>query len=425
MSQKTCLMKFLISINASGCRGGRVFMTDFSRLLFIFLALVAFTACNGIENRVSLAIHPISDYTWSSPPNSKKPNSKKGVVYASQFLLGRSDSLSTIQVIQPTKNLGDTLTYLLYPRHQKPSLVTGIDTTLVPVPLQRMVIFSTTHAAMLAELDAADAVIGMGESEWVVNQSFRSRLENGKITPLPGAGNLAMEQIIDLEPDAVMMIGQFANKYTRMKKLRNLGIPVFINADWLEQTPLGRAEWIKVMGRLVGKKAQADRYFNQLAKEYNSLNALTTPLTLDNRPTVLMNLSFKDQWYVPGGNSYMAALLQDAGADYPWKQTAETGGIPMSFEEVYQVGLKADIWLNPGAASTQYEILETDKRLKKFKPFAKGTIYNITKWRGEGGGYAFWERGVVHPEEILADLTKILHPELLPNHEFIYYEKLN
>lgn len=400
-------------------------MTNFSRLLFISWFFLAFGACNGIENRKTFGIQPISDYSKSLSSDSKKPNENEQVAYASQFLLGRTDGLGTIQVIQPTEHLGDTVTYLLHPRQQQPPAVSGIDTTLIPVPLQRMIIFSTTHAAMLAELNAADAVIGMGESEWVVNQAFRSRLESGKITPLPGAGNLAMEQIIQLEPDAVMMIGQFANQYTRMEKLRNLGIPVIINADWLEQTPLGRAEWIKVMGRLVGKKDQADRYFDQLAMEYNRLNALTTPSTIDNRPTVLMNLSFKDQWYVPGGNSYMAALLQDAGADYPWKKTDETGGIPMSFEEVYQIGLKADFWLNPGAASTQNEILETDKRLKKFQPFANGTIYNITKWQGEGGGYAFWERGVVHPEEILADLTKILHPELLPNYELIYYEKLN
>ena len=394
--------------------------------LFYFISLVLATAafgCSTMESKsaVSWFLHS----TEKQSPITESSKNTDAVSHATLFQLDSWKQYSTIEVIHPQKNQADTLHYLLYPRQKKAPDVKSRNTVRIPVPLEKMIIFSTTHAAMLAELDAAGAVVGMGESEWVVNEVFRTRLERGKITALPGADNLAMEQIISLNPDAIMVIGQFANQSSRLQKLKDLGIPVIINADWLEQTPLGRAEWIRMIGRLVGKPHQADSLFNEIAEQYKRLNGLTNPSTINDKPKVLMNLSFKDQWYVPGGSSYMAALLHDAGADYPWQDTEETGGIPMSFEEIYQVGLTADIWLNPGAASTKKEILETDQRLKEFKPFTNDAIYNITKWRGEGGGYAFWERGVVHPEEILADLTKLLHPQLLPDHTLIYYEKLD
>jgi len=341
--------------------------------------------------------------------------------YASRYSIETGDKYQEINVFDPFKNRSDTLSYLLYDRN-KPKPETKGNQQAVPVPLKKMVIFSTTHAAMLAELNAFEAVAAIGESRWIVNEEFRKRLESGEIKSLTGANDLAMEQLIALEPDAIILIGQFFNQFRKMQKLQELGINVIVNSDWMEQTPLGRAEWIKMMGLLVGKADKGGEYFKRISEEYNRIDNLTNDT--EKQPEVLMNLSFKDQWYVPGGNSYMAALLDDAGAEYPWAHTSETGGIPVAFEEVYKVGMEADVWLNPGEADSLNDILETDRRLSNLQPYKTGEIYNITKLRGEKGGYAFWERGVVNPQEILADLTKILHPHLLPDHNLIYYEHI-
>mgnify|MGYP005851790077 CR=1 FL=1 len=389
--------------------------TIFTYRILIFILLLVLTACQ-LEDTSPGNEQP------SDNEERQSTGSSLSIQHASGYTIETGEKYQKTNIFDPFKNRTDTLSYILYDRGEsRPDISEGEQA--VPIPLKKIVIFSTTHAAMLAELGAHETVAAIGESRWVVNSEFRRRLESGKIKSLPGANDLAMEQLIALEPDAIILIGQFFNQFRKMEKLRELGINVIINSDWMEQTPLGRAEWIKMMGLLTGKTDQAVAHMKEITDQYNRINRLTE--NIENKPSVLMNLSFKDQWYVPGGNSYMASLLEDAGAEYPWAYTSDTGGIPIAFEEVYQTGMKTDVWLNPGEANSRDDILSTDRRLSNLKPFKTGEIYNITKLRGEKGGYAFWERGVVNPHEILADITKILHPRLMPDHKLIYYEQID
>jgi len=343
------------------------------------------------------------------------------VKYATRFKITSDNGLPVVQVANPFKNRADTLSYVMVSRgYTGPE--ENVDIIPIKTPVKSMVIFSTTHAAMLEVLNSHEVVAGIGEAEWIVSKRFRKRIEEGTIKKLPGAQNLALEQLIALQPEVVMVVGQFYTQYKKLQKLREMGIEVIVNSDWMENTPLGRAEWLKMVGLLTGKTEQATSYFNKIEQEYHAIDKLT--YKEEDRPTVLMNLSFKDQWYVPGGKSYMAALLEHAGADYPWADNGERGGVPMDFESVYETGLKADIWLNPGEADSLNDILRTDNRLAHFKAFKTGNVYNITGRKNPNGGYDFWERGIVHPEEILADITKIMYPSKLPDHELIYYERI-
>jgi iron complex transport system substrate-binding protein len=191
----------------------------------------------------------------------------------------------------------------------------------------------------------------------------------------------------------------------------------------METSPLGKAEWVKVMAALLNKEQLANQKFNAVSKKYNELEAAVDKA--EEKPLVINNLPYKGAWFVPGGGSFTANFLRDAQADYPWFDNSSTGGLRKGFESVYKVGLHADVWLNPGAAKSKEEILAKDSRFKDFKSFQNGAIYNNNRRMSPAGGNDFWESGVVHPEIILADLIKIFHPNILPGHELYYYQQIN
>jgi iron complex transport system substrate-binding protein len=178
-----------------------------------------------------------------------------------------------------------------------------------------------------------------------------------------------------------------------------------------------------MMAALLNKEALANEKFSEVAEEYEKLKAMAAEA--NEKPLVINNLPYKGAWFVSGGDSFTARYLRDAGADYPWYENSSTGGLRKGFEAVYEVGLKADVWINPGAATSKEDILEKDPRFKDFKPFQSGRIYNNNKRVSESGGNDYWESGVVHPERLLADLIHIMHPDILPDRQLYYYQKLN
>lgn len=135
-------------------------------------------------------------------------------------------------------------------------------------------------------------------------------------------------------------------------------------------------------------------------------------------------MPYKGTWYMPGGHSYIANTLNDANGAYPWANDTHTGGIQLDFETVFATGLKADIWINPGLATTLNDITGVDSRLTDFRPVQEGLVYNSNKRINPKGANDYWESGLVNPHIILADLINIIHPGLLPEHELFYYQKL-
>jgi iron complex transport system substrate-binding protein len=177
------------------------------------------------------------------------------------------------------------------------------------------------------------------------------------------------------------------------------------------------------MAALLNKEQIANQRFDEVARRYNILKEKVDSAT--KKPLVINNMPYKGAWFVSGGESFTAQFLKDAGADYPWFDTDETGGLRKDFEVVYEVGLTADVWVNPGAAKSKEDILAKDSRFKDFEPFETGRVYNNNKRTNDSGGNDFWESGVVHPEMLLADLIKIFHPDLMPDHELYYYQKVD
>lgn len=340
--------------------------------------------------------------------------------YARGFRITYHKNFKLLEVLNPFKNQADTLRYALIPRGLT-GKVNVRDAQSIPIPIRSMIATSTTHIGVAEMLDATDIIKGMVGAKYVYNSKVRKALDEGKITGFP-MGAFSKEEALNMQPDLLMISGGQASQFSNYKILMDAGINVLVNSEWLETTPLGKAEWVKVLGALLNKEKRANQEFAAVAHRYNDLKASVSKGA--NKPLVITNMPYKGAWFVPGGDSYNATILKDAGADYPWSQSKETGGMRKDFEVVYRIGLKADVWINPGAAKTKEDLLAKDSRFKDFKPFKTGEIYNNNRRMSLSGGNDFWESGVVHPERILADLIKIFHPDALPDHQFYYYQKV-
>jgi iron complex transport system substrate-binding protein len=176
------------------------------------------------------------------------------------------------------------------------------------------------------------------------------------------------------------------------------------------------------MAALVNREDTVNKKFDSVEKAYNDLVQLTKKAAT--HPRVIIGMPFKGTWYTPAGESYMAQFLKDAGAGYQWADTKGTGSLALNFETVAPEALKADYWMNLAQVDTKKEVLGKDLRYAGFKPFATNGIYNNTLRVNDTGANDYWESGVIDPETILADMIHILHPELLPNHELVYYKQM-
>ncbi|WP_176956059.1 ABC transporter substrate-binding protein [Catalinimonas alkaloidigena] len=339
------------------------------------------------------------------------------VKYARGFHFSKQEAYTLLH-LHPGE---DTLTLVLVPRDQSGSIAL-VESPRILVPVQKLVALSTTHVALLHALGADSVLSGLMRLQDVYEPTIRKRAAAGKVVEVGVAYEPNQEVILGLSPDVVMVSGGASGENRRLEIVQEAGIAVLPNTEWLEPHPLGRAEWLKVMGALLGQEHKAAQEFERIATAYETQAALVD--RVDSRPTVVVNLPYKDTWFVPGGQNYQTQLLHDAGADYPWHDAGQQQSLPLSFEAVYPIALEAEVWLNTGTATTRTAIREQDARYADFRPMQTGRVYNNTRQMDAEGRNPYWERGVIEPHVLLADLIKILHPELLPDHQLQYYQQL-
>lgn len=340
--------------------------------------------------------------------------------YAEGFQITYQKNYKLLEILKPFQDQVDTLRYSLVPRDIAEEVEVE-NTTEIPIPITSLLATSTTHIGLAEMLEATEIITGMVGADYVYSNKIRTQLEKGEMVSL-SQGELNKEKILSMNPDLLMISGGQSSQFDNMKILMDSDIDVMVNSEWLETTPLGKAEWVKVLAALLNKEKLANEKFSTVEKQYNRLKSKVSGI--NDKPLVINNMPYKGAWFVSGGESFAAQFLRDSGADYPWFGSDETGGLRKSFEVIYEIGLEADIWINPGAASSKDDILAKDSRFKDFKPFQTGKIYNNNKRMSPSGGNDFWESGVAHPEIILADLIKIFHPQLLPDYQLYYYQKI-
>lgn len=338
--------------------------------------------------------------------------------HARGFAIRAMDGYRLVEVTEPWPGATDTLRYVLLPHDSVAPDVRGA--TVIRTPIRRIVALSTTHLAMLDRLGLANRVVGVSGAPWVNTPSIRARIEAGEVVEVGQPEGLNYEQIVALEPDLVMASG--GSPLETRDRLAPFGIPVVVNAEYAEETPLGQAEWIRFIAAFFGADAAADDLFEAVAERYTDL-ARRARRQRD-RPSVFLNANWRGTWFMAGGESFSAQLLDDAGADYLWAHTETDGSLALDFEAVYFRAADADVWLNPGAATSLEALLEQDDRYDGFQAWETGEVYNNNRRVNPAGGNAYWEAGIMEPDVILADLVKIFHPRLVRDHTFVYYQRL-
>ena len=340
-------------------------------------------------------------------------------------------STTVVQVCKPWQGASMDFTYILKPMPADSAAaqaatmgptITGRDTLHIAIPLRRMVTLTTTNLYHFKVLGVLDSLVGLGGGRYVCDTAVRARMRAGKILEVGGDEQVDIESVVGLKPDLVFTFAVGNSSDGGMAKLAEASVPTAVDGAYMEETPLGRAEWLKFTAAFFGKERLADSLFSGIDSAYQSLAALAR--RAKRRPTVLVNAPFGGVWWVPGGRSYMARFLADAGADYLWADDTTRGSLTLDLETVLAKAGGADFWFDPGDWRSLAEGRKRDPRHALFKAFKEGHVYNNDRFRGEQGGNDVFETGPSRPDWMLADLIAILHPELLPGHSPRWYRKL-
>jgi iron complex transport system substrate-binding protein len=342
--------------------------------------------------------------------------------YAQGFTVDYHDHYKVVTVNSPWRDAQQNFTYLLV-QCGTPVPPGYADAQVIPIPVQTVITLSTTHLPHLENLDQLHTLVGVSDVRLINSEAVIERAEAGLIQQVSQGGTLDLERVLELDPDLVLAFGTGDAERDVHPKLAELDVPVALVAEYMEDSPLGRAEWIKFTALFLNQEEKANAVFSTIAESYSSVKSLTDQVS--ERPTVLVGSHFSGVWYVPGGNSFAAKFLRDAGADYLWADDDSTGSLPLSFEAVFEKAVDAQVWLNgKDSWRSRADILTEDARYQEFAAFQSGEIFIPNARRNENGENDYWESGVVHPHWILADLVKLLHPELLPDHELVYYRQV-
>ncbi|PKP12112.1 MAG: hypothetical protein CVU09_01045 [Bacteroidetes bacterium HGW-Bacteroidetes-4] len=377
-------------------------ITDF-RLIAVcsFLPIFLFVACHNSQSSQTSGDHA---YQVDS------------LMYAQGFILQHTDSVQQVQVINPWQHASQvSFSYLL---SDKPTT----QTLQIQTPVKRVVCLSTTHLAFIDALNEHQSVVGLTNPNLISNTIIREQITKGSTRDVGNEQALNYETILDLNPDVIFAYSVGAEAQGMYQKFSEWGIPVVMVAEYLETSPLAKAEWIKFFARFYNKNDLADSLFDSLENSYNNYKNLV--LNSKERPKVLSSLPFKDVWYVPGGNSFMARFIHDAGGLYLWETDTSRESLALSIEHVFHRGQEADIWIHTGLAQSVDDIVKADPRMANLRPVKLGKVYNNNKQMTEYMGNDFWESGVMHPQLILKDLIQIFHPNVIQDSSFTYYQHL-
>jgi iron complex transport system substrate-binding protein len=336
---------------------------------------------------------------------------KSTVLDATNFTLSYHDSYQVLTVKQPYPN-GRPESYVLVHCGAPAPQLTGdlAHAQQITVPVSSIYSASTTQLGMLTELNKTDVVTGVANTAGVVNPQLRQRISSGKTVGYAPGPQVNVEGVVAAHPGVLVTAGTDDPGYP---KLRDAGVAVVADAEWLEATPLGRAEWIKVLAALTGTEKQAAAAYRTLRDDYRRIAekaARTRPIE------VLPGTMYQGSWTLPAGGDYAGRLILDAGGSYPWADIAGTGSLQLNFESVYAKAGQAPVWLVNNDWKTIDDALAADSRYAELAAVRGGQLWSA--------GNDYWERGAARPDLVLGDLVAILHPDLAPHHRFTFYRQV-
>ena len=363
-------------------------------------------------------------FSCSSNTDNKDQNAAtgSGITSAKGFDITEYENYRLLSVYNPWQGAQDVLiNYIL----------TGRDTdlpkdlpegTIIRTPVNSIICLSTTHIALLDFIDETSKIVAVSGKDYIYNPGVRIRIDNNEIPDIGYDSNLDYERILELNPDVILAYGVGSESSAWLNRLRDLGMTVVMIGEYLEDSPLAQAEWVKFTAHLFNKQEMASEKFGNIVNQYREL--INQASVTDTRPVVMSGLPWRNNWFVPGGRSNFATLVSDAGGQYLWHDNRKRENHAVDIENVIEKGLMADFWVNTGTALSKEDVRNIDTRLTSLRPFRLGNIYNNNARINRFGGNDYWESGIVNPHLILKDLIAIMHPGLVPGHELVYYRKL-
>lgn len=335
--------------------------------------------------------------------------------YASGFkILGAENSASTlIQITNPWQGAKDvTMSYFVSRNgEQAPA---GFNGPAIPAGAKQIVCMSSSYIAMLDELGEINRIAGVSGIDYIANPYILAHKDSIKdIGP-----EMNYELLIGLKPDVVLLYGIGDAQTAVTDKLKELSIPYLYMGEYLEESPLGKAEWMVVLSELTDNRKKGIEIFREIPERYYALKALTD--SVKQRPTVMFNTPWNDSWVMPSTQSYMARLIADAGADYIYKKNNSNSSTPIGLETAYGLIQKADYWINVGSVNTLDELKSVNSKFADAKAVHEKRVYNNNLRSTPAGGNDYWESAVVRPDVVLRDLIHIFHPELVSDSLYYY-----
>ncbi|RZJ64866.1 MAG: ABC transporter substrate-binding protein [Flavobacterium sp.] len=370
----------------------------------VFLFVLAFAGCNQKQDAAS----------------GKSDTVENSVRHAKGLQIYHYDGYSVVRITNPWPDATEKFDYVLYKKGVAvPDSLSAY--TAVQVPIKSVVVTSTTHIPSLEMLGVENTLVAFPNTTYISSEKTRALVDAGKVKEVGANESLNTEVMIDLAPDAVVGFSISSNNKT-LTSLQQSGLKVIYNGDWTEQSPLGKAEWIKFFGALYDRNAAAEKLFDRIEKDYNSAKALADKATTS--PTVLCGSMYQDIWYMPQGGSWGALFLKDAHANYLWANEKGTGSLHLSLEKVLDRAVDAQFWVGPTEFTSLKDLAAANQHYTQFRAFKEKNVYSFSSKKGKTGGVIYYELAPNRPDLVLKDLIKILHPDLLPDYQLHFFEKL-
>ncbi|HET8885940.1 MAG TPA: ABC transporter substrate-binding protein [Salinimicrobium sp.] len=374
--------------------------------ILLLLVSLAFFGCN---NQDKLSAEP------------ELTGTELEIKYAKGFSIIDYGSFKILNVESPFPESKKSYKYLLVQKEAQIPENLEYDQK-IEIPVQKIVVTSTTHIPSLETLQVEESLVGFPNLSYISSEKTRKLIAEGKVTELGQNESINTEVLISLQPDVVVGFEVDGNNKT-FNTIKKSGIPVVYNADWTENSPLGKAEWIKFFGVFYNKSDEAFSAFEDVEKTY--LEAKKRAATATTSPTVLSGSMYKDIWYLPGGKSWQAQFIKDANADYLYADSEETGSLNLSIENVLSKAQNAEFWIGPAQFTSYEQMLNESQHYQQFESFQNKKIYTYSSKKGETGGVIYYELAPNRPDLVLKDLISIFHPELFPQHKLVFFEPLD
>ena len=377
-------------------------MTKPGYMVFACLTALMLTACRGGNSE-------IGDFASIYEPE-----------YAAGFGIQGADGMAStvITVSNPWQGADSVQTKLFIARNGE-SVPDGFTGQVLEGDARRIVTMSSTNVAMLDALGAVDRVAGVSGIDFISNRYIQAHRDS--VGDIGCDGNINYELLLSLDPDIVLLYG--VNGASAMEgKLKEVGIPYMYVGDYLEESPLGKAEWLVAISEIIGQRDKGIAIFRDIPARYNALKD-SVAAAAPEKPAVMLNTPYNDSWFMPSVKSYQVLLIRDAGGNYIYGKNTGNTSLPVDMEEAYLLASQSDIWLNPGRANSLDDVRAMVPKFASTPPFRSGKVYNNSLRSTPGGGNDYYESAVVNPDLVLRDLIKIFHPELIQD-DFVYHKQL-